>query len=214
MRHHPHRTQVYVPRRDTRGHVVGYELVGFLGIGNPIKAISNVAKKSLTSFANPLGMAGGLASGLGIKIPGVDKIEALAAKGSKVALNVATHPALKPIAGGLAVVCPPIGAPMVATIAAAEIAKKITAAANGLDPKKRKAAVNVVKRTAALSKAGNTGARRALAMMVNAKKQMNKTATVRGKVAATPSGPAINGALVTRINGRPVVLRGTFVQAG
>lgn len=70
---------------------------------------------------------------------------------------------LKPIAGGLAIVYPPVGVPLAAGIM---VADKANGAINSKDPKRKAAAVRVVAHTVKLAQSGHKGAANGLTLMV------------------------------------------------
>lgn len=119
-------------------------------------------------------------------------------KGVKAVGKVARSPALKAVAGGLALVVPPAGAGLAAGIAAAEVANKVAANVQSSNPKVKGAFANLIRRTAALSKAGDPGARAGLAMIVNAQRAQRGVAAVaspaRALAVARPSAGAAAGA--------------------
>ncbi len=181
-------------------------------------------------------------------------------KGVKAVGKVARSPALKAVAGGLVLVCPPAGAGLAAGITAAEVANKVAANAQSSNPKIKGAFAALIARTAAASKAGDPQARAGLAMVVNASRAQRGVApkltpaqalaAVRksiklpgvlrsskpspaaaagaaagaaaalararaaGKVPQKTSGPVVEGMVVSRQNGKPVILRGRFVRVG
>jgi len=90
-------------------------------------------------------------------------------KGASFVSKVAKSDIMKATAAGLAIVYPPVGAPLSTTL---PIAAGIADAVKSKDPKKRAAAIKVVKNTHALAKKGDKDAGRALstiAMMTKLK---------------------------------------------
>jgi hypothetical protein len=74
----------------------------------------------------------------------------------------AVSPILKPVAGTLAVVFPPVGVPLAAGIA---ISDKVVKALNSSDPPKREAAQRMVAATTQLAASGNVSARNGLTLL-------------------------------------------------
>jgi hypothetical protein len=109
---------------------------------------------------------------LGVDLIGWNPFKAIKSavqKGAGFVSKVAKSNVVKATAAGLAIVYPPVGAPLSTTL---PIAAGIADAVKSKDPKKRAAAVKVVKNTAALAKKGDKDAGRALstiAMMTKLK---------------------------------------------
>lgn len=91
----------------------------------------------------------------------------VASTAGKVGLKLAKSPLVKVTAGAAAFVFPPVGVPLAAGVAAANV---IAANVHSLDPRKRKAAKKVVIHTAAVAKKGDADARRGLKLLAAARK--------------------------------------------
>lgn len=76
----------------------------------------------------------------------------------KVATGIVKNPLVKTIAGGVAVVFPPVGVPLAAGIA---VANTVVKGVNSAIPEERQQAKQVVKQTLALAAKGDVGARNA-----------------------------------------------------
>lgn len=83
-------------------------------------------------------------------------------KAFKAIKSVTKNKIFQAAAGGLAVVFPVVGIPLVAGVA---VANKVTDGLDSVNPKIKAQATAVVKSTVALAKTGDVGAKRAVALM-------------------------------------------------